>query len=205
MSHTQKIEFNEALHEYRVGGIITPSVSQILKANGLMETFRHSETALNNGTAIHRASELHDKGKLDQSNLDPRLQKCIDMWEQFKKEIGVGIILANEEQVSMGPLYAGTIDRVVSLRNGHRAIIDFKSGTPQPWAALQTAAYALAYDINKHREYERFCAKVHWDNERIVYKPYTDSTDFNSFMAMASVYHWKKNNGYLREEEKYVP
>ena len=205
MKNTPKLEFNEALHEYRVGGILTPSVSQILKANGLMENFRHSETALNNGTAIHRALELHDLGKLDESSLDPRLKKCIDLWEKFKREIGVAVIIGIEERVHFGVLYAGTIDRRVSLMNGHKAIIDFKSGNPQRWAGLQTAPYALAADLEHHKDYERFCAKVHWDNDRIYYTPHNDSTDFNTFMAMATVYHYKKNNGYLREEEKYVP
>jgi hypothetical protein len=199
-----KIEFNEALHEYRVGGILTPSVSQILKANGLMESFRHNPTALNNGTAIHRALELHDLGKLDESSLDKRLEKCIQLWEKFKKEIGVICVLGAEERVCFGVMYAGTIDRILSLNSGKKMILDFKSGSPQPWAALQTAGYAMAYDITNHKEYERCCAKVHWDMDRIVYKPYKDHADFNSFMAMATVFHWKKNNGYLREEEKYV-
>jgi len=196
------IEFNEKLHEYRVGGILTPSVSQILKANGLMESFRHSETALNNGTAIHRALELHDLGKLDEGSLDPRLKKCLNLWENFKKEIGVSIVLEAEKRVSFGVLYAGTIDRVLKLRNGKRMVLDFKSGNPQPWAALQTAGYALAYDLEGHKDYERCCAKIHWDMDRVIYKPYTDHADFNVFMAMATVYHYKKNNGYLRDEEK---
>ena len=199
-----KIEFNEALHEYRVGGILTPSVSQILKAKGIMESFRHNPTALNNGTAIHRALELHDLGKLEESSLDKRLAKCIQLWEKFKKEIGVICVLGAEERVCFGVMYAGTIDRILSLNSGKKMILDFKSGSPQPWAALQTAGYAMAYDITNHKEYERCCAKVHWDMDRIIYKPYNDPADFNSFMAMATVYHWKKNNGYLREEEKYV-
>lgn len=199
-----KIEFNEALHEYRVGGILTPSVSQILKANGLMDNFRHSEVALNNGTAIHRALELHDIGKLDERSLDPRLKKCLNLWDNFKKEIGVSLVLETEKRVAFGVLYAGTIDRVLKLHNGHRMVLDFKSGNPQPWAALQTAGYALAYDLNKHKDYERCCAKIHWDMDRVIYKPYKDLSDFNTFMAMATVYHYKKNNGYLREEEEYV-
>lgn len=196
------IEFNEAFHEYRVGGILTPSVSQILKANGLMDCFRHSEVALNNGTAIHRALELHDLGKLDERSLDPRLKKCLNLWDNFKKEIGVSLVLEAEKRVAFGVLYAGTIDRVLKLQNGHKMVLDFKSGNPQPWAALQTAGYALAYDLEKHNDYERCCAKVHWDMDRVIYKPYNDSADFNTFMAMATVYHYKKNNGYLRDEEE---
>lgn len=198
----QPIEFNEQLHEYRVGGIVTPSVSQILKANGLMENFRRSETKLSNGTAIHRATELHDLGKLDERSLDPRLKKCLILWDNFKKEIGVSVIQGVELRVNFGVMYAGTIDRVLKLRNGKRMILDLKSGNPQPWAALQTAGYALAYDVDGHKEYERCCAKLHWDMDRIIYKPYTDQADFNTFMAMAAVYHYKKNNGYLRENEE---
>ena len=197
-----QIEFNEALHEYRVGGIITPSVSQILQSNGLMDNFRHSERALNNGVAIHRALELYDLGKLDERSLDPRLKKCLTLWDNFKKSINVRHILWVEKRVNFGVLYAGTIDRVLALKNGHKMILDFKSGNPQPWAGLQTAGYAMAEDTAHYKGYERCCAKVHWDMDRIIYKPYTDKTDFNTFMAMATVYHYKKNNGYLRDEEE---
>jgi hypothetical protein len=196
----QQIEFNEKLHEYRVGGVITPSVSQVLKANGLMDNFRHSELKLTIGTAIHRTLELADKGTLDTTNLDTRLKKCLYLWDNFKKSINICEIFGVEKKVCFGALYAGTIDRVLGLGNGKKMILDFKSGNPQAWAGLQTAAYAMAYDPKNYKDYERCCAKVHWDNDRIYYKPYKDPTDFNTFMAMATVYHYKKNNGYLRDE-----
>lgn len=196
------IVFNEELHEYRVGGIVSPSVSQILKANGLMENFRKSEVKLQNGSAIHRALELHDKKNLDLSSLDPRLKKCVDLWEKFKKEIGVSVVVEAEKRVAFGVLYAGTIDRVLVLNGGKKMILDFKSGNPQPWASLQTAGYAMAYDPVGFKDYERCCAKIHWDMDRVIYKPYNDQADFNTFIAMATVYHYKKNNGYLRDEEE---
>lgn len=194
MKNTQdNISFNEEKHEYRVGGIITPSVSQILKAMGLMDNFRHSDTALSNGTAIHKALELHDKGTLDYTKLDTRLQKCINLWEDFKKKMGLQIT-GIEQRVNFGVMFAGTIDRVAQ-----KTIIDYKSGNPQDWAALQTAAYAIAYDPQHYMEYERYCLKIHWDMDRVIYKPYKDKKDFQTFMSMANVYHWKKNHGYLRE------
>lgn len=197
------ISFNEEKHEYRVGGILTPSVSQILQAQGLMDSFRHNEVALSNGTAIHRALELHDKGTLDYSKLDKRLQKCIDLWQDFKSDHGIKV-LEIEKRVSMGVLYAGTIDRVAQCV-GTKAIIDFKSGNPQDWAGLQTALYAMAYDPKDYMNYERYCLKIHWDLDRVIYKPYKDKNDFNVAMAMATTYHWKKNHGYLRnEEEEYL-
>lgn len=195
------ISFNEELHEYRVGGILTPSVSQILKAEGLMEAFRFNETALNNGTAIHKTLELHDLGTLDYTSLDPRLKKCIDLWENFKKKFGVKKVLEVEKQVSMAVMFAGTIDRVLELKNGKRMVLDFKSGNPQRWGALQTAGYATAYDPKNCVDYERCCLKIHWDLEEAKYQPYYDKEDYNTFMAMATVYHWKKNNGYLREDK----
>lgn len=194
------IVFNEELHEYRVGGILTPSVSQILKANGLMDNFRHNETSLSNGSAVHKALELHDKGILDTTDLDPRLKKCILLWENFKKSVGIKSVPQVEKQVNYGVLFAGTIDRVVELNTGKSMILDFKSGNPQAWSALQTAGYALAYDPRNFINYERCCVKIHWDLDRAIYKPYHDKNDYNTFLAMATCYHWRKNNGYLREE-----
>lgn len=194
------ISFNEEKHEYTVGGILTPSVSQILKANGLMDNFRHNEISLANGTAIHKALELHDKGTLDYTKLDPRLQKCIDLWQDFKSNLGIKII-GIEKRVNLGVMYAGTIDRVGQFKSGKKIIIDFKSGNPQDWAALQTAGYAIAEDNIDYKNYERFCLKIHWDMDRAIYKPYCDNSDFNVFMGMVTTYHWKKNHGYLRENE----
>lgn len=194
------IVFNEELHEYRVGGIITPSVSKILQANGLMDNFRHNETALQTGTIIHKTLELHDLGTLDTTDLDPRLEKCILLWERFKKSVGIKSVLEVEKRVCYGVLFAGTIDRVACLEQG-KMILDFKSGNPQAWSALQTAGYALAYDPKNFMAYERCCVKIHWDLDRAIYKPYHDKNDYNTFLAMATCYHWRKNNGYLREEK----
>lgn len=194
------IEFNEELHEYRIGGILTPSVSQILKAMGLMEAFRHNETSLNNGTAIHKALELHDLGTLDYSSLDNRLKKCITLWDNFKKDIGITKVIACEHRVAFSNLFAGTIDRIVQCGKD-KMVLDFKSGNPQNWAALQTAGYAIAYDMANCRQYKRCCVKVHWDMDRVIYKPYNDTNDYNIFMSMVNIYHWKKNNGYLKEEK----
>lgn len=194
-----EIEFDAEKHEYRVGGIITPSVSQILKANGLMDNFRHNENSLRIGTAIHKALELHDKGTLDYSKLDPRLKKCIKLWEDFKKQMGL-VVTGIEKKVCVGQIYAGTIDRIAT-DNRNIAIIDYKSGNPQDWAALQTAAYAMAYNpTGNYKDWERYCLKIHWDLDRAIYKPYKDKNDFQNFMSMANAYHWKKNHGYLKEE-----
>ena len=195
------IEFNEELHEYRIGGVLTPSVSQILKAMGLMEAFRRNETSLNNGTAIHKALELHDLGTLDYSSLDNRLKKCIGLWDKFKKDIGITKVIACEHRVAFSNLFAGTIDRIVQCGKD-KMVLDFKSGNPQNWAALQTAGYAIAYDMANCWQYKRCCAKVHWDMDRVIYKPYNDVNDFNVFMSMVNIYHWKKNNGYLKEDVK---
>lgn len=194
-----QLKFNEEKHEYKLGGIIVPSVSQILQANGLFESFRHNENKLKIGTYIHKALELSDKGTLDTTNLDPRLKKCIDLWEKFKKDSGLKIIEV-EKKVNVGVMYAGTIDRVAKGMY-KKSIIDFKSGVPQDWAALQTAGYAMAYDPTDYMNYERYCLRIHWDLDRAVYKPYKDQQDFNTFMAMATTYHWKKNHGYLRQED----
>lgn len=192
------LEFNEEKHEYKLGGIIVPSVSHILRANGLQGNFRHNETKITNGTAIHKALELHNLGKLDYQSLDNRLKKCIDLWEKFRKALGLEV-LAVEERVNMGVLYAGTIDTVCKAVKS-KVIIDYKSGVPQDWAALQTAAYAMAYDPKNYADYERYCLQLHWDMDTVKYKPHKDKNDFQTFLSMANTYHWKKNHGYLEEE-----
>lgn len=194
------ISFDEKKHEYRVGGIVTPSVSQILQANGLFSNFRKNETKLTEGTAIHKTLELHNLKRLDYRTLDKRLMKCVELWDKFQNEIGIVKVIESEKRVNSGVLYAGTIDKVCQMNDGKTLILDYKSGNPQPWAALQTAGYSFAYDPNHFREHLRCCLKIHWDMDRPIYKPYKDANDYNVFFGMATTYHWKKNNGYLKED-----
>lgn len=197
------ISFDETKHEYTVGGIFTPSVTKILKANGLMDCFRHNPVALDNGTAVHKGLELYDLGMLDTRNIDPKLVKCINLWIKFKKRFEIRDIIEVEKKVAFGCMFAGTIDRIVELDNGKLMTLDFKTGNQQRWGALQTAGYTLAYDPRDFKKYERCCVKIHWDMDEARYCPYHDEEDFNTFMAMATVYHWKNKNGYLREEKEY--
>lgn len=197
-----QIDFNEEKHEYRVGGIITPSVSQILKANGLMGNFKFNETAMQNGTAIHKALELWDKGTLDMNSVDSRVMKCISLWEKAKKDLGIIGLEAIEKQVHFMTLFAGTIDRVAVTDSNilNKIIIDFKTGNPQKWGCLQTAGYAWTLDVTNPYKFERMCMKIHWDMDRVKIESHTNRDDLATFMSMANVYHWKKNNGYLEEK-----
>lgn len=141
-----KIEFNEERHEYTVDGKIVPSVTQVLKKNGLAPDLSHIppstlEKASERGTLIHKAVEMHVKhGSMYQPELkdmviaycakysaDPedvlkRLESSVHSFVELCKEYGLKPLFA-EVRISDGVI-AGTLDIV--CENGE--IIDVKSG-----------------------------------------------------------------------------
>lgn len=196
--------FNEADHTYTDGatGVKIPAVSDILSGEGLCERYRYNPTAIQTGNYIHKAFELSDKGILDTQNLDERLAKCLQMWEDFKKAFKIAEFTDIEQSGQFFNLFAGTVDRVGVLHNKKKFILDIKSGIPQKPAALQTAGYGIIKDHANCAEYLRCAVRVHWKMDRALYYPYYAKEDFSVFMAMANIYHWKKKNNYLREEIK---
>lgn len=141
-----KIEFNQEKHEYTVDGKIVPSVTQVLKTNGLAPDYSHIppstlEKAAERGTLIHKAIEMHVKhGDIYQEELREmvlaycakyseapdeilkRLESDVNSFVELCKAHGLKPLYA-EVRVSDG-IIAGTID--VICENGE--VIDVKTG-----------------------------------------------------------------------------
>ena len=123
-----------------------PRVTEILKRAGVCGDFdRVPQSALDRGHAVHEAAALDDLGTLDEASVDDRLRGYLAAWRAFRRETGAECIEI-ERKVRREDLgYRGTLDRVAVI-GGKRWIIDLKCGAScQPWHALQTAAYAMAY------------------------------------------------------------
>ena len=143
-------------HEYRLGGEIMPSVTQIISPLQDFSHVRHDvlERAKRFGTAVHMATVLSDQEDLDEDNLDPSLVPCLNAWRKFKSE--TGFVSEHIELPLYSPIhrFAGTIDRIGSMSHyadqklrGRRMILDIKTGsTIYPTVGLQTAAYRILWN-----------------------------------------------------------
>jgi len=191
-----KLSFDPTTHTYRVGGVIYPSVTEVL---GPAETFAGLfdgvpadalETAKERGSYVHEALALLARGSLEWDSL-------VEPWAQF---VRTGArFLADSEIVVTGsevPVYserlrvAGTIDLVGEWRRGP-ALIDFKTSAVVPvTVGPQTAGYKFLYhDLygNKGRMY-RYCVHLSPTEYRVI--PLEDSRDETIFLSSLNLFHW---------------
>lgn len=141
------LEFDDEAHRYIVNGIITPSVSSILKRkfdDYVDVPFKILEAAADKGTAMHKAIEVYEKtGK--ESDLQ-EFRNYLFLKKYFKIEN-----VENELPVAYFedglPVFAGTIDQVCRI-DGVPAINDFKrvSAPNKEKITYQVNLYRLAYN-----------------------------------------------------------
>ena len=187
------IHFDQPSHTYRAGGERVISVTQAISAAGLVDGRWFDDYSRDRGTAVHLACELWDKGTLDEDVLDPVIVPYLDGWRLFTAETGAVWDMTGIEQMVHSQVYrfAGKLDRIGTV-NSRRTLVDIKTGIPQPWTALQLAAYAGAMG-------ELICRMaVHLPGDgkyRITsYKMADQVRDFAVFHACLTVANWKESN-----------
>ena len=140
------IEFDPIRHEYREDGVVLPSVTQVLKRVGLLDTKGFSRRSANFGTAVHDATALIDLGQktVEEYEDDPRY-RYLKAWVLFK-EIHHPVILEVEQIVGGVEVgCAGTLDRLALFPWDPRpCVIDLKTGKAKLWHPLQLAGYCYA-------------------------------------------------------------
>lgn len=209
---TPGLTFDDASHTYRLDGQVLPSVTQVLRDNGLGGDFSHVSPAIleharQRGTAVHAAAHYLDEGDLDESTVAPEIRPFLDAWQAFKAERRVEL-LALEQRVAC-PVYrvAGTIDRVARVPGLRGAIlIDLKTNTPHG-AAYQLAGYKLLAQhlkplIGSGFFVDRWAVELH--PERTV--PYTiheyrNSRDRDVFLAALTLTHERARLGRSWQQE----
>ena len=189
-----KIDFDEEKHEYSVGGIRIPSVSEILAP---LSAERYGElnpwmvkAAAAKGTAVHEACELIDYGVEPEDDaeiegyLDAYRSFLIDHdaeWANIESVVGYYRGLPFDGVQGELPLYCGTIDRF-GILDGVPAVVDLKtyaslSTDSQLAASCQTTLYADALESNGFVPMSRYILHLKkdgsyrlvdlckWDNE----------------------------------------
>jgi hypothetical protein len=164
------------------------SVTELLAAEGFIDSRWFEEYYAIRGTYVHRACELLDKDELEEAELDPALVPYVAAWQKFMNESGFKITEMETRLVSETYKFTGKPDRVGAL-NGYPAIIDLKSGVLQSWTALQLAGY----EILKGSPHKRFGVQL-TDEGTYKLKEYKDRQDRNIFLAALACYNWKQNN-----------
>ena len=195
-----KLTFDPKEHKYTHEGQPIISVTQILGAVGISDfsKVRASvlEPAKKFGTALHKASELDDRGVLDESTLSAPLVPYLNAWRSFKRDLNITIVEIEFKVHSHKYDYCGTLDKTF-LINGKCILADLKSGSTYPATRLQTAAYKIAYEEETSIKIsERWCIQLREDGKYNIIK-YNERTDEMYFLACRKVYKFRKENGLL--------
>lgn len=142
------LEFDEASHEYRFGGRVVPSVTQVLETVGISDFSMVPEPVLDaaqkRGTAVHKACWYDDQDDLDESSVDPSILGYLNGWRKFRAETGFTAEQIEQRIYCPTNVYAGTPDRVGEMNVLGRVLVDIKTGGESPSWPIQLAAYMKA-------------------------------------------------------------
>ena len=186
------LTFNPELHEYKLNGLIIPSVTQILQ-EVLPTNFCISPEALEAkadiGRKVHTACEFYDTDSLNLESLHPTLLGYLQGWIRFRKDFKF-----EPQQIELmlyHPAYrfAGRVDRIGT----GNILIDIKSGMPQKSHAIQTAGYQMLWEGIKDNPKIKKRMSVYLDkggDYKII--AHKEATDKNIFLSALSIYNYKR-------------
>lgn len=193
-----ELTFDEATHTYRLAGQVVPSVTQLLQPiapdfSMVPPHVLEAKRAL--GTEVHFACELDDDDDLDEDSVPAAVEPYLQAWRKFKADTGA-VVLANERKlVHAGLRYAGTLDRLVRVRDGAIYLIDLKTSISMSASfGVQLAGYQLLLEATDDLAGVKLARKGLQLKNDGTYKlvPYNNPNDAAAFRACLSIYHWKE-------------
>lgn len=148
-----ELTFDEENHIYRLDDLILLSVTQVLKAEGYLNTYKNfNNFNMTRGTYVHKMIELYLKKDLDEATLDPQLTPYLIGFKDFSEKTALKTLVVEKLLYHKIYHYAGTPDLVAIIKPWSSAdrgnvLIDIKAGVPSPWHDIQLGAYYdLLYD-----------------------------------------------------------
>jgi hypothetical protein len=187
-----QLTFAAGAHAYLLNGQPVPSVTQVLKDVGVIDTSWFPAGSADFGQQVHRALELYDRGTLDEAGLDPAFHPYLSAWQDFRIETGFVPELIEHRVVSETFRYAGTLDRFGRMSENRPALVDIKSGAVPDWTGLQLAGYEEA--LPGEGRPLRMAVQVTAEGKYRIHQ-FNSRSDRGTFLAAATVYHWKHRKG----------
>ena len=195
MGARDQLQFDEATHVYRLGPVIVPGVTSILRPlidfSGVPPDVLARKADL--GRRVHLACQLDDEDDLDETTVEDEVAPYLCAYRQFREDTRA-VVVANEQRV-FHPLYryAGTLDRKFDIPGLGRVLTDLKTSFTTPLSTgPQTAAYQAA-DADPSvtgRAALRLRADGTYRFERLI-----DPDDWSVFMACLSLQRFKEKHG----------
>lgn len=134
--------FDPDKHEYRMDGVIVPSVTQVIEGMGFTDTRFYKDYDRTRGRYIHAACALLAADNLNWDSLDERIRPEVEAFGNFFEKEKVEILETEKMMFSDTHRVAGTMD-IFCRFEGRPAIMDTKSGGILPIIEIQTGGYSV--------------------------------------------------------------
>lgn len=179
-------EYDKEKHIYTYAGIEMPSVTQTI--NDVLQTGKYLRDKESYGKMFHLATELYDKGTLDETKLDERLKPGLEKYKEVKERLNLKYKKIEAPVYSMLNWVAGCIDRVTE----DDRIIDIKTGAILPYYRLQTAAYKSIWEEMYGEKIKgRLILQITKDC-KIKITEHSDKRDIKDWLSIVRVYKIKR-------------
>ena len=179
--------YDDELHIYLIDGEVVPGLTDIFMDLGIINIRWYTEGSRDRGTAVHKITEMYDRGSLDMNSVDPRLIGFLEGYKLFHEEVKPKVL---EIELPVGHRllrYASKIDRIYNIKNIGKAIVDLKSGAKERWHKLQLSAQHMAYSKEPLSLFDLYL------KSNGTYKLEQQEHDENTWLSMVNVYNWKHN------------
>ena len=207
--------FDQATHTYRLGGLVVPSVTQVLNEERFIDFSMVPDgilqAAQDRGTYVHAVLHAYLEDDFDLADTDPRFRGYIDSALAYLAELkktplrdATGTAIAVEYRFwHRARMFAGTVDYVGWDPDGVLSIDDWKTGQPTDVAAsLQTAAYecglrdCLLPTLEPHYtgRIRRRAIKLFADGRPGRVECYADPRDLSMFFTALSCVWFRRNH-----------
>jgi len=183
-----KIEFDHERHEYKINGIIFPSVTTIISDLNLIDTTWFKPEHAERGNHIHLITQMIDENDLDYDTVDDSYKGYMSAYEKFLKECKPEWFEIEKIVVCNTHRYAGKFDRS-GIINRKNCLLDVKSGVSHWTHGLQTAAYKHAFGDLGLKRYGLYLRK----GGDYKLKEYSDRNDIKHFKNACALW-WRKND-----------
>lgn len=203
------LTFDADSHTYKYGDRPVPSVTRILRIANLR--FDESGAVVQQdgfdfvnpdvlrrarqfGHHVHLATDLYDKGVLDEEQVDIELLPYLGAYKLFLSETGFHVTQSEELVYHARYKYAGRLDKRGTWR-GTTWLLDLKSGLVPRTVGLQTAAYQMAC---AEKPKKRVCLQL-MRNRYKLHKCDSD-TDWSHFLSALNLYYFNDRSIHARSE-----
>jgi hypothetical protein len=194
------LTFEQESHTYKWNGRPMPSVTQILRVieNFSMVDPDLLEKARRFGSHVHLATDLFDRGELDEESLDANLLPYLNAYKKFLSETGFVVTHSEQRVYNARYKYCGTLDKRGTWKNT-TWVLDLKSGAVPRSVGPQVAAYQMACDEKPRK---RLCLQL----MRNCYKLHRcdDLTDWSIFLSCRNIHQFNDRTTHVSETETRV-